>query len=34
MSSKEKADIHTNKHINNDEWKGMNKNWPLNGKKH
>lgn len=34
MSSKEEADIHTNKDINDDEWTGMQKNWPLDGKKH
>lgn len=33
MSSKEEADIHTNKDINDGEWKGMQKNWPLDGKK-
>lgn len=33
-SSKEEADIHTNKDINDDEWIGMQKNWPLDGKKH
>ena len=33
MSSKEEADIHTNKDINDDEWKGIQKNWPKKKKK-